>query len=285
MKAQISIAIKSIALALTAVVLVSCEETIELDAKQTAPQIVIEGQVTSKPSYQYVKVSRTSPFYVSGNTPRVTDAVVSISDDTGAEYPFIHNPRNHPDSAGIYLPLDANFVGSVGRTYTLHVQTDETLFEAADPMLSVASIDSVGFKVNEFQEEDPNEPGKIYEMLLYTREPPDEKNYYLFRYYRNDSLVLYTPTDIYYSNDELFGEIIDGLASPVYFGEGDIARLEIYSLTRRGYVFYNDLYSVLNNDAGGMFGPIPAAPRSNISNGALGFFQVSAIREAETLIE
>jgi hypothetical protein len=61
--------------------------------------------------------------------------------------------------------------------------------------------------------------------------------------------------------------------------------VEVYSLSRVGYVYYNDLFSILNGDGGGMFGPIPAPPRTNLSNGAIGFFQVSAINISSTKIE
>lgn len=64
-----------------------------------------------------------------------------------------------------------------------------------------------------------------------------------------------------------------------------MARVEIYSLSRNGYVLYNDLFLILNSDGGGMFGAIPSSPRTNLTNGALGFFQVSAVNEKELLIE
>lgn len=262
----------------------SCEETTELDLRQTPPRIVIEALVTNKPNYQSVKLSRSAHFYGSGDTPRITDATVSVSDDAGTEYDFVHNPRNHPDSIGVYIPLD-NFTGEIGKTYILHVNVDGVTYEASDKLLPVTPIDSLEFKINEDQQEEPEEPGKIYEMLIYAREPRDETNYYLFKYYRNDSLTVFNPTDIYYSDDELLGENISGIPSPVYFAANDKARLEVYSLTRSGYVFYNDLYTGLTNDGGGMFGPIPAPPRTNLSNDALGFFQVSAVQEKETHVE
>lgn len=264
--------------------LFSCDEPTELDLKQTPPRVVIEGLVTDKPGYQYVKVTRSADFYSKGKTPRITDAVVTVSDDTGAEYSFVHNPRNHADSMGIYLP-EVPFTGVIGRTYTLNVTADGQQYEATDRLLSVTPIDSLQFRINENQQEDPKEPGKYYEVLLFAREPQDEDNYYLFKYYRNDTLIVFNPTDIYYSDDDLLGENIDGVPSPVYYGLHDKVRLEAYSLTRRGYVFYNDLYSVLNNDGGGMFGPIPAPPRTNLTNDALGFFQVSAIHEMEMHVE
>lgn len=262
----------------------ACEETTELDLRQTPAKIVIEGLVTDKPGYQSVKVSRSTHFYGSGRTPRVTNAVVTVSDDAGQTFAFIHNPSGHPDSLGIYLP-EAGFAGEVGRTYTLSVEVDGEEYKGSDQLLSVIPIDSLEFRINEDEREDPKEAGKYYELLVYAREPQEEKNFYLFKYYRNDSLIFYSDTDIYYSDDVVLGENIDGVPSPVYYGPEDSARLEVYSLTRQGFIFYNDLYTILNNDGGGMFGPIPASPRSNLTNGALGFFQVSAIEEKETLVE
>jgi len=269
---------------LVTILLSSCEEATILDLKQTPSRIVIEGIVTNKPGYQGVKVTRSTDFYGSGQTPRVENATVTVSDDEGQLFTFVHNPGNHPDSAGIYVP-ETDFAGIIGRTYSLRVEVDGEVYEGSDQLLSVTTIDSLKFRINEDQEEDPKEEGKIYEVLLYAREPQDEENYYLFRFYRNDTLKVYNPTDIYYSEDDLLAEKIDGVPSPVYYGPNDTARVEMYSLTRNGYIFYYDLSTILNNDGGGMFGPIPASPRTNLSNGALGFFQVSAVHEMETHIE
>ncbi len=266
------------------VLLAACDEPIELDINQVDPKIVIEGLVTDKPGYQMVKVSRSVGFYTEGKTPRITNAVVTVEDDLGEVVSFTHNPRNHPDSAGIYLP-PSGFVGKIGRTYTLHVNADGKDFEATDQLLPVISMDSLKYRVSEFQVEDPREDGKIYELLMYAREPQHEKNFYLFKFYRNDSLTYFNETDIYFSDDELLAENINGATSPVYYGIDDQAVVEVYSMSRVGYVYYSDLFSILNNDGGGMFGPIPASPRTNLSNDAIGFFQVSAINISAVKIE
>jgi hypothetical protein len=273
-----------IQISLLIILFASCDEATELDLKQTPPKLVIEGLLTDRPHQQSVRVSWSAAFYGSGKTPRVTDATVSVSDDAGHEHIFVHNPGSHADSMGIYIP-QTDFTGEAGRSYTLHVTVDGESYEATDRLLNVIPIDSLKFQVNEDQEEEAEEPGKIYELLVFAREPQDEDNYYLFKYYRNDSLVVFNPTDIYYSDDQLLAEKIDGIPSPVYYAANDKARLEVYSLTREGYVFYNDLAVSLTNDGGGMFGPIPATPRTNLSNGALGFFQVSAMKDKETFIE
>lgn len=269
---------------LLAILLASCDEPTRLDVKQTPSRIVIEGLVTDRPGLQRVKITRSVDFYASGKSPRVENAAVQVSDDAGRQFNFIHNPRNHPDSAGIYVP-ETDFTGEIGRTYTLRVDVDGETYEGSDQLMRVIDIDSLAFRENENQKEDPKEAGKFYEVLMYAHEPQDEDNYYLFEFYRNDSLTLYNPTDIYFSDDNLLAGSINGVSSPVYFGREDKARIEVYSLTRKGYVFYNDLFGILNNDGGGMFGPVPASPRSNLTNGALGFFQVSAVQDSETVIE
>lgn len=263
----------------------SCEETIQLDLKQTPPVVVIEGLVTNREGVQSVKVSMTTGFYNTNETPKVTDAVVVVTDDLGNEFPFVHNPENHDKKMGLYLPVDESFAGEIGRSYTLTVIVDGKTYTATDKLEPVIPIDSLKYRYDEDEAEDPRHFGKAYEVLVYAREPQDQTNYYQFRFYRNDSLKTYNDTDVYFSDDKYLGEKIDGIETPIYFAPGDEARVEFYSLTRTGYIFYYDLSSILNNDAGGMFGPVPASPRTNLSNGALGFFQVSAVNSASIVIE
>jgi hypothetical protein len=282
MKNIIKIILSSLAVSM---VFTACEETIKLDLKQTPPAVVIEGLVTDRIGLQSVKVTMTADFYSEDETPRVTDAVVTVSDDQGNQFPFIHNPDNLSGKEGVYFPQDEDFAGLIGRTYTLTVVVDGKTYTASDELASVIPIDSLKYRLNEDEAEDPKDFGKAHEVLIYAREPQDETNFYLFKFYRNDSLKYYDDTDIYFSNDEYLAEKIDGIETPIYYAPGDEARVEAYSISRAGYVFYYDLSTILNNDAGGMFGPVPASPRTNLSNGALGFFQVSAMNSASITIE
>lgn len=264
--------------------LTSCEETVRLDLDQYADKVVIEGLVTNDADYQFIKVTRTADFYEPGHTPRITDATVTVTDDLGNEFTFIHNPNESEDSLGIYVP-QTPFTGEIGRTYKLRVETDGEVYEAQDQLLAVTAIDSLKYKVDEDEKEDPEFKGRYFNVLLFTKEPQDETNFYFFKFFRNDSLKYESDTDIYYSDDEFLSENINGVESPMYFSAGDHCRVEMYSISRRGYVYYNDLFNLLNNDGGGMFGSVPASPRTNLSNGALGFFQVSALDVSEVDIE
>ena len=135
---------KLVILMLASVVVWSCDEPVRLDVTQGESQTIIEGQVTNQSGGQYVKISRSNGFYESGKTPRVTDASVIVKDDTGNEFPFVHNPRNYADSAGYYLPENA-FVGEIGRTYFLTVTVGDQVYEAEDELFRVTPIDSLAF--------------------------------------------------------------------------------------------------------------------------------------------
>jgi hypothetical protein len=271
------------AIILIAVSLSACEKTVYLDLNQNEPKVIIEGQVTNHSRYQYVKITRSVGFYETGESPRVNDAIVVVTDDAGNEFEFVHNPNEDADSAGFYLPLTP-FAGEIGRTYKLSATVDGQLYEAEDKLFPVTSIDSMSYRINDDEMEDPKDDGKFYEVLIYALEPQGTTDYYLFKFYRNDSLMFYNDTDIYYADDEVLGEQIDGVPSPIYYSPGDVARVEAYSLSRNGFVFYNDLQTLLTSD-GGLFSQPPSNSRTNLSGGALGYFQASAINMMEIIIK
>src|SRR5690606_30809901 len=145
-----------------------CEKTIELDLNKTEARVVIEGMVTNYAGYQYVKVSRTAGFYTDGATPRITDATVQLEADLGNTFPYIHNPGAHADSIGYYLP-ETPFIGEVGRTYTVTVVADGETYTASDKINRLVPIDKVEYAIDEEEQEDPEDPGRFYELLLYVK--------------------------------------------------------------------------------------------------------------------
>ena len=208
----------------------SCEKTVVLDLEQTSPKIVIEGLVTDSLGRQSVKVTRSTDFYAAGKAPRVTNAMVTVEDSEGNIYPFVQSLN--PDSAGIYIP-QTPFAGVIGRNYKLSVAVDGQEYTAEDMLLKVLLVDSVTYRINDQQKEDPRKSGKIYELLMYTKEPQETEDYYLFKFYRNDSLTFFNDSDIYYTNDELLAENIQGFPSPVYYALQDTAVVEVYQFGRK----------------------------------------------------
>ncbi|MFY0592151.1 DUF4249 domain-containing protein [Roseivirga sp.] len=270
-------------LALAALFTMGCEETVTLDLGQLEERVVIEGLVTNEQNGHFVKLTRTRNFYSTGPAERIQDATVSVSDDNGNTYQFVHNPMGTADDNGFYYP-QTNFQGQVGTTYSLSVVVDGEQYGASEELLPVTAIDSLTVIIDEEELEDPEEEGRFYEVLFYASEPQDRKDQYLFKFYNNGEIVKDFPTDIYFSDDDLLGERIDDLEIAGFYKLGEMVEVEMYSLTQEAFIFYSDLFNLLNND-GGMFSPPPADPRNNLSNGALGYFQVSSVSREQIMIE
>jgi len=259
--------------------LMSCQETVELDIKDFEQQVVVEGLITNS-DLNFIKLLKSREFYDSGASEKVTNATVVVTVN-GEDNVFVHNPDADPLLNGVYLP-PAGFTPVIGNTYHLSAIVDGEEYEAEEILLPVTTIDSLTVRLDEEEIQEPEVEGRFYEVLFYAQEPQDRIDHYLFKFYRNDSIVKDSNEDIYFSEDKFLGEEIDELPIASYYAIGDTVKVEMYSLTRESYVYYADIFNLINSD-GGMFSPPPANPRNNISNDGLGFFQVSAI-DTETII-
>ncbi|MEK6482270.1 DUF4249 domain-containing protein [Catalinimonas sp. 4WD22] len=266
--------IKIILLSFSAAALFSCDEPIELDLKQTPPQYVVDALITDELTDHYVKLTTSVDFYSEGKTPGVSGAEVEVKDNQGNVYKY----HESETEKGLYT---ANFEGKPGNTYSLQIALpDGESLSAEEEMTPLASIDSLVWDIDERAQEDPEEEGLYYRIRIFAREPSATKDYYLFKFFRNDSIQNFdSNTGIFYADDELIAGYIYGLESPELYRKGDKATFEMYHISRDAYLFYNDLDNVLNGD-GGMSGPSPANPRTNIISAdglGLGLFQVSAL--------
>lgn len=256
----------------------SCEETIILDTDQVETRTIIEAVVTDLPNRQYVRLTTTADFYSEEEYPTISDAEVNVTDGHGT----VHHYSESTEQPGYYYP-DVDYEGEANVEYALNVNVNGEVFTASDVLLPVTPIDSLTVRLDEGEMSDPETEGMFYTPLLYAKEPQDEENYYLWRFYKNGEIYNDDGDYVTMSNDVAIGENIDGIEAPFYYAEGDVARIEMISLTRDCFVFYSDLTNLVFSD-GGVFTPQPANPRSNISGGALGSFQVSSIAVDEIVI-
>lgn len=266
--------IKIILLSFSAAAFFGCDEPIELDLKQTLPQYVVDALITDELTDHYLKLTTSVGFYTEGRTPGVSGAEVIVSDNEGNHYQYLESETE----AGLYK---ANFEGKPGNTYSLQISLPGgESFSAQEEMTPLGSIDSLVWDIDERAQGDPEEEGLYYRIRIYAREPTATEDYYLFKFFRNDSIQNFdSNTGIFYADDELISGYIYGLESPQLYRKGDKATFEMYRISRDAYLFYNDLDNILNGD-GGMYGPSPANPRTNIISAdglGLGLFQVSAI--------
>ncbi len=258
-------------------ILSSCDEPIELDLEQTEAVVVIEGLVTNERGNHYVKIGKSSGFDASGGNELISGATVKVRDDNGRSFTYIES------SPGYYISEEV-FKGEIGSVYTLEVLVEDRLYTASEELRYVSSFDSLTYIIDEEERADPEDPETFYEVLIYIKEPQETEDYYLFKFYKNGEEENYDGQWIYVYDDVAIAENVDALAIDGYFALGDTAKVEVYGLSRSAYRFFYDMNENINSD-GGMFNGQPANPNTNLSGGAVGYFQVSAVSSAEIIIE
>lgn len=272
--------------------MMSCDVAIELDLEQAPPQYVVEAKLVFdenlQPDDQYVRLTRSVGFYDNVAPPPVVGAEVKVM--TGQEtIAFAAHPN--PDSAGYYFPV-MPFEGQIDQAYALEIRVGDDLITATDPLDELkATFDSLTWEKDveweEFMQNNPDffedeDFSKVYQVFVYATV---EKNIglqniqsYLFEFIINDTIQNNDGTSIYFADDQLIQENINGLPIDPYARLDDHVEVRVLSISRDVFVFYNDLFNNLNND-GGMFGPIPANLRTNLVGDALGVFQVSMVKK------
>lgn len=273
---------KSFSLTLLALILLtSCEETIDLKLNEGDKKLVIDAQVMNITRNTYVKISTTTAFSSVGKTPRVTNATVRIRDERGQVVAFVHNPRNHPDSAGFYLP-QRRLITRVNATYTVEVVHEGTTYTASDAMPAVTTIGRLTTAVDAEEERRPRVEGRIYTALISFVLPEDDA-YYQIKYLRNNAAVRENPGDVYLVDRKGNGTEVEDLNFPVFYSSGDRATVQLYRISKPVYDYYTDL-STINQTDGGLFNSPPVNPRTNWSNGAIGVFRVCALNERSIVV-
>lgn len=253
-----------------------CDTPIDLDLEQHEPKYVIEGLVTNQLAQHTIRISRTVAFNASTPAERVQEAVVSVQDDQGNHYEFVE------DTAGVYRAATA-FAGQAGRTYTLDVTVDGQHFTAEERLPVPAVIDSIIYSINPEEQADPEEEGEFYEVLLFMKEPQATEDYYIAKFYRNSVLENDQGESVFYFDDQILSEQINGLAAPYFYAAEDHFRFELYSLSQKAHRYYFELDNNINSD-GGIFSGTPANILTNVEGGAVGYFQVSGVVAAGVTI-
>lgn len=255
----------------------ACEKTISLDPGQTPELYVVEGLITNVSNKHQIKITKSQGFNDSGVSPGVSGAEVVVVDDQGLVVEFSEA------QPGVYRAKEA-FAGEIGRTYTLTIKHQNQLFTASERMNTMGTVDTLLAQIDPEEQADPEDEGRFYDVLVFMQEPQETENFYLAKFFRNGQLENYDGDDVYVFDDVAIGEELSALPGPIYYAEGDVARTELYSLSRKAFRFYSDLYANITND-GGMFSSQPANVSTNLEGGAIGYFQVSALDVDEVIIK
>jgi len=233
------------------IVILSCEDVIEIDLAEAKERLVIEANLIKIKgdiaNNQFIRLTKTRGFFEEELTT-IDNAEVTVTREDGEIFEFVH------DSAGIYITND--FEANLMETYYLNVEVDDEIYTAEETLLPVSKIDSVT------QRNDAGFSGDEVELKAYYTDPAGEENYYLFTFFVN--FVDFPTTEIF--EDEFFdGNTIFALYQEEELEPGDEVIIQNFGLSEQFYEYMNVLLSQVGS-VGGPFQTQPAVVRGNIVN-------------------
>jgi len=238
--------------------LTSCQKVIQLDLSTTSAQLVIQGDVYDEPGPYAVKISKTVDFDKPNIYPPVTNATVTISDNTGK----VETLSQVTDGTYVTSTLQ----GVIGRTYTLTVKIDGKTYTASSTMPEAVNIDTIYSKKSLFSND------KV--IVLDFVNPPNKENYYQvvhsvngkqipgFSVFNNNSSMVEKVSFSFMTTNSI-PEVIKGDVIDVWLERIDKGVFEYFRTANRN----------------GGRSTSPANPVSNISNGSLGYFSACSVRK------
>ena len=122
-------------------VLISCEDPITVSVPEGNSKLVVEGVITNQMGQHQVKLSRTSGFLDNANTPKLSEATVSVQINDGTIITY-----SETEIEGTYVS-DSVFQGEPGSSYKLSVSLNRAVYESDFQTLkSVPEIDDISFR-------------------------------------------------------------------------------------------------------------------------------------------
>lgn len=244
-------------------VLSSCEKVIQLNLPTSASRVVIQGNIYDEPGPYLISVTSSVNFDETSDYPPVTGATVTISDNAG-QTEVLSEP-----APGFYY--SSKLQGIADRSYSLSVKTREKVFEAVAKMPPPVDIDSIYFSKS------PYTGYKIPTIKF--NDPPGMKNYYRVVYFINDT----RQEEFYVLNDDIFQGLTIKYSlipreSEIKLVEGDKVTVWLESVDFGVYQYF------LTAASEGGQTSTPSNPVSNISNGALGYFNACTVRRISATV-
>jgi len=236
--------------------LTSCEDVIELDLENTEPRIVIEANLETENDSLSVLVTKTNGFYEDGAPARVTNALITISDEDGNTIELSETQDGLYELTG--------YSTEPGKEYELSVATEGEEYIAttlAPQKVAFTAIDTIfgqsPFGGNLF----------FYQALFRWQDPANESNYYQVQAIRNDTILGQLSI---YNDDGLDGQLF---VRPLmdFINEDELVEFRLINWDAKSYDYFVQIAALQQQGFGGS---TPFNPKGNFSNKALGYFGI-----------
>jgi hypothetical protein len=254
---------------------VSCEKEVVLDLYSPAGSfLIVEGDIDDRLANQWIRLTSSSSYYDQASAPPVSNALVIISDGI-TDYHFRESLNDSLKGYYINSALSSNLKEGV---YYLTVEIEDEIYTSHSEYKPVPVIDSVTFDLNIFSRLGIT-PDTIFDISIHFTNLEGNDIYYLTNLYINDRLKTVRPQDKTVIRGADLTDYVSLAVNNLNrdeINDGDLLMIEIRSISRGQYDFYIDFFSQTSLSGNPFAGAPPANIPTNISEGALGFFQISS---------
>jgi hypothetical protein len=285
----------------------SCIKEVKIATREEKPLLVVEGSITTDTMPYTVRLTYSGPYKYALDVPEQyleKSADVSIMDDLGNETKLTYT------GDGIYQTSNANYIGTVGRSYSIIVLLKDGKKYISNPEKINPPVPLQDYKAQFFNDFNGALPTYL-QVSIDSKDPVDQENYYRWTFYswilkqtrgvscganciefeycyqKTTDREVRILSDASINGNEITDKII-GKSYIYTFGNHfiDIGQL---SLTREAYQFWQR-YDDQVSRSGSTLDPLPAPVKGNIYNAsdptdfALGYFSASSVTHKRAVL-
>lgn len=267
---------------------IGVEEVVEVELPSATSLITVEGWVTSQKETQYVRLTRSNGFNSASPVESISNASVIVQARNGD----ITRSYTHTND-GVYLS-DVSFAGISGTDYRVRIQLEDgpEIRSEWETMPDVVALNRLF--VDSFEENDPEIPNRqitIYFPRILALDPEDNRNYYRWRFFKNDQAFVEFES-ITIQDDRFFdGNLIPNDFRSFGYELEDKMVVQFQSISGEAFNYLNLLKSQITS-LGTSSGTTPAQVPGNLSYASseetedvLGYFGLVGVSSDTIMVE
>lgn len=231
--------IKTVAAA--AMICSGCEKDLDIDYKDIAPIVVIEGALTQDGTK--VKIMYTTPMDEPMDLTPVTDATVRITDLTGGTTESLSL-----DSDGVFISRNGGFIG---HTYSLSVERGEKRYTSTSTFLEPTEILQLEFSWIKM----PYDHVAVLQVSFYDCSEKAGECYWV-RLYRNGEAYMWNLVTDIYAAEGIINDVfmtsrkdLDEEDEATALRKGDVVKATVTPISREIYEYLEAVSSDSNGPA------------------------------------
>jgi hypothetical protein len=254
----------------------SCEQVIDINLNSSDPSFVVEAKIY-KDSVSLVRLTMTTSYFSPEKPGLIEDAGITINDGNVSEE-LIYKGNGYYSGKTV--------IGKEQKVYQIEIMYYGTIYKGTSYMPAKSVIKKVYYSKSDSQGVLNPNGEMVFTITCEFSDDPGIKNFYMMQYISNGHLLerYYLLTEdkansgsISYNNGTI------SFSESIFFNGGEV-EVQLFSIDESAYSYFLQLSDVLFWKRRVM-PPNPYNPKSNINNGALGYFAAWTLDSRKIILE